>query len=347
MLTDSLCVRAIRYDGARLHLDSRADEPNPGPGEAVIRPLRMGVSAFDAALAVPATQDSGLGPRDSAPITLGHEFVGLVEKLHEDADRDLRKRWEGKRVVGSIDIVCARCDMCRAGLGGHCRARRILGRSGWDGCFADRFKLPLRNLAEVPREVHDVEAVVAQPLAAAAHIAQLLRVEGKPYVTVLGDGVGALLCAQVLVRLNASVRLLGAQAGKFSLCERWGIKHRHVSEVGRRADQDIVVDATDSGAGLDLALRLVRPRGKIVLAGVPRAAGSSAGAWFESIPAIVEHEIELLGSRGGNPADALPALARAEIDVLPLITRRCRLSDGAAALAAASAPDQIKVLIEP
>lgn len=331
-------MKALRYDGARVSLDPRADVPAPGPGEALIRPARMGISPFDVALAAQRVQGAPGGAQDIAPLILGHEFVGVVERLGEDADREARKRWEGKRVVGSVNIVCARCDLCRAGLGHHCRARRTLGIRGWDGCFADRFRLPVRNLVEVPREVHDEQAVFAQPLAAAAHVAQLLRVEGKPYVTVLGDSVAALLCAQVLAKLNASVRLLGADSGKFTLCERWGIKHRHISEVGRRADQDIVVDA--SGSGLDLAVHLVRPRGKVVL--LAPVSGPSA-----PLAVLVEHEIELLGSRGGSPADAITLLARAEIDVLPLISRRARLSEGVEALAAAGAADQVKVLFEP
>src|SRR5262245_6881969 len=272
----------------------------------------MGVSALDAALTAP-----GAGPpthdAPTLPITLGHEFVGVVESLHEDADRELRRRWEGKRVVGSIGIVCARCDMCRAGLGTHCRARRTLGLSGWDGCFAERFKLPLRNLVEVPRELDDERAVFAEPLGAAAHAAQMVRVEGKPYITVLGDGAAALLCAQVLARLNASVRLLGAQAGKFTLAEKWGIKHRHVSEAGRRADQDVVVEGTGGGGGLGLAPGLIRPGGKVVLGPPVRPGAAPPG---ESLYLIVEREVEVLGSRGGNPADGVALLARGQVDVL-------------------------------
>jgi threonine dehydrogenase-like Zn-dependent dehydrogenase len=215
--------------------------------------------------------------------------------------------------------------------------------NGWDGCFADRFKLPIRNLVEVPREVHDDQAVFTHPLAAAAHAANLIRVEGKPYVTVLGDGVAALLCAQVLARLNASVRLLGAQPGKFTLAERWGIKHRHASEVGRRADQDIVVDASGSGSGLDLAMQLVRPRGKVVLA--PPIEGAAAAIGAEALRLLAEREVELLGARGGNPADAVALLAQGVVDVLPLITSRRRLADGAAALA--HGPEQVRVVMEP
>lgn len=322
-------MRALRFDGKRLFLDAATPEPAPTPGAAVIRPLRMGISAFDASLTAGSP---------AQPIIPGHEFVGIVESVA--GEREIRSRWEGKRVVGSIGIVCAACDLCRAGLGHHCRARRTLGINGWDGCFAERFMLPVRNLVDVPAAVGDDQAVFAEPLAAAAHAAQLVRVEGKTYITVLGDGATALLCAQVFARRNASVRLLGAHASKIALCERWGIKHRHVSEPGRRADQDVVIDATGTGAGLALALEQVRPRGTILLLGHARAD-------TPPLDLLIDREISLVGSRGGAPADALALLSRAEVDTLPLITRRAKLADAAAALRAATDPDQIKVLLEP
>ncbi|MBX3376106.1 MAG: alcohol dehydrogenase catalytic domain-containing protein [Phycisphaeraceae bacterium] len=359
-------MRAIRFDGARAVVDPRAEDPIPGPGEAVVRPVRMGVSAFDAMVAHgakhggsapgPSTasgaagtpgqrgeaRDHGTGwkpvPREAGGLlTLGHRFVGVVEDLGEGADKEQRKRWVGKRVVGSINIVCSRCDLCRAGLGAHCRARRVLGVNGWDGCFAERFKLPLRNLCEVPREVDDDRAVFAEPLAGAVHTGQVVRVEGKTYVTVLGDGIDALLCAQVLARMNASVRLLGVRPERFGLCEKWGVKHRHAAEVGRRQDQDVVVDCTGTAAGLGLALGLVRPRGKVVMRSEMRPSGSEGGwVWGEGVDLgmVASGEVEVVGARCGSIADAVGVLARGEVDVLSLIARRGRLSDGASGLVA-------------
>jgi threonine dehydrogenase-like Zn-dependent dehydrogenase len=328
-------LRAIRFDGAGVVLDPRSAAPAPGPGEALVRLVRAGVSALDAAAA------AGQIPEGLAPgVVLGHQFTGTVEEVDPAADKDLRQRWLGKRVTASPAIVCARCDLCRAGLQSHCRARRVMGL-GAPGAFAERFIVPLRNLHEVPREVGDDQAVLSVPLAAAIHAAHRVRLEGKPYVTILGDGVDALLAGQVMVKLNASVRVLGTAPDKYGLCEKWGIKHRHLSEVGRRADQDIVVDCAGAAGSLALAMQLARPRGKIVLCAPP-----PAGVQPSLAPAI-EHELEIIGARAGSVPDALAALARAEVDVLPLITRRARLADGPAVLAAAAAPDQIKVLLDP
>jgi threonine dehydrogenase-like Zn-dependent dehydrogenase len=329
-------VRAIRFDGGGAVLDSKAPAPVAGPGEAVVRVIRAGVSAADGAVAGGARPDGLV-----AGTVLGQEFVGTVESLHETAEKDLRKRWIGMRIAASVNLVCAQCDLCRAGLQAHCRTRRVLGLSA-DGCLAEAIGLPLRNLHPVPREVGDDVASFAVPLSCAIHAAQLVRLEEKPFVTVLGDGVEGLLAAQVMVRLNASVRVLGTRAEHFGLCEKWGIKHRHTQEAGRRADQDIVVDCTGTAAGFGLALQLVRPRGKVVL--LARGAGSGPNA---ALGPVIEHEIEVLGARAGSVPDALAVLSRGEVDVLPLITRRCRLADGPAALLAAAAPGQLKVLVDP
>ena len=330
-------MRAIVFDGSKALLDERAQTPAAGPGEAVVRPVRMGVAGHEVALA--AARHT---PTPAAPITLGQEFVGVVEAVDESADRDLRKRWIGKRVVASPVIVCGRCDMCRAGLPAHCRNRRVIGITA-NGCFAASVVLPLRNLVELPASVGDDQGAFAQSLAGALHSAHLVRVEGKPYVTVLGDTVDGLLCAQVMARFNASVRLLGSNPGRFSLCEKWGIKHRHSSEVGRRSDQDIVVDCTGSTAGFNLALQLVRPRGKVVLRDHPHGGPANT----PNLAAVVEHEIEVLGARNGSVADAVATLARGEIDVLSLITRRARLVDAPSILNTPARDETLRVLLEP
>jgi len=328
-------VRAIRYDGNAAVFDQQAAQPEPAPGEALIRPTRLAIRSRDVASAKGLTGFTG---------TLGREFVGVVEAVNSTRDAD--NAWVGRRVVGSVNIICGTCDMCRAGLSNHCRHRRILGTRDYDGCLADHFVLPVRNLAHVPDNVDDDHAVFSDPLASVLHAAHMIRLEGKPYVTVLGDGPVGLLAAQVMARLNASVRLLGKSPSKFGLCEKWGVKHRHVDEAGRRADQDVVVDCTGDPTGFVTAMGLVRPRGTILLKTVPTFDDGATGATVDLTP-VVANEIQVTGARCGSMTDALAALSRNEVDTLSLITRRMRLGDGLDALRAAGDPDQIKVVLEP
>lgn len=344
-------MRALRFDGSTVSFERAWRDPVAAPGEAVVRPILTGVCSSDTEVARGLTTFSGV---------MGHEFVGVVESVNipGDAPQYLKdkKALVGKRVVGSINIVCGTCDMCKRGLSTHCRHRTVLGLSGRDGVMAERFTIPLNNLYAVPAGVDDDHAVFAEPLAGALHAAQMFKAEGKPYITVLGDGKLGLLTVQVMARLNASVRLLGKHPEKFGLCERWGIKHRHIDEAGRRQDQDVVVDCTGSAAGLTTAMAMVRPRGKIILKStisplrIPLGApvpGANHPAWSQPInlAPLVINEIEMIGSRCGSIPDALNALSQGLVQVAPLITKRGPLEEAPELLAAASRGN-IKVLID-
>lgn len=327
-------MRALVLSDKQVRLVANHPEPAPAAGEAVIKPLLMGVCSTDVELARGYMNFNGV---------LGHEFVGMVEKV---ADKKHAK-WVGKRVVGTINCVCGQCQMCRAGLKEHCLERTVLGIAGRDGVFAERFALPVVNLIEVPQAVDNDRAVFTEPLAAAYQILRQITIEGRPYITVLGDGRLGLLCAQVMSQLNATVRLVGKHPEKLALCEKWGVKHRLLGDVGLRADQDIVVDCTGKADGLRFAMQMVRPRGKIVLKTTTAPAPGSPGTETLDLSPLVVNEIQVIGSRCGPFPEALSALAGGKIDVLSLISRRMKLADAVEALKASTRPDIIKVLLEP
>lgn len=329
-------MRALVLNEKGVGVDERYAGPAALPaGEVLIRPTRMGVCSTDIELVKGYMAFEGV---------LGHEFVGVVEEVGPGVDG----AWVGRRVVGEINCVCGDCDMCLGGLREHCRRRTVLGIMGRDGCFAERFLLPALNLHAVPDNVDDDRAVFVEPLAAALQVVRQLTIEGRPNVTVLGDGRLGLLCTQVLAQLNATVRCVGKHEAKLGLCEKWGIKHRLLGDVGLRQDQDIVVDCTGSASGLTTAMAMLRPRGTLVLK-TTVAPGSSPGRVGEGIDLspIVINELNVIGSRCGPFAEALDVLSREAVDVVSLISRRMKLSDGVAALEAAKKGGAIKVLLEP
>ena len=324
-------MRALRLDGTSPKLVTAQPRPEPQNGEALIRTRLAAVSGIEIELCRSLLDFQG---------TLGHEFVGVVESINGDDHPQL----VGKRVVGSVAAVCGRCDMCQTGLRNHCRNRTVLGIIGRDGCLADWLVLPATNLELVPDSIDDDHAVFVDLLACAIQSARQLTIEGKPYITVLGDGPLGLLMVQVMSKLNASVRLIGRYSEKLALCEKWGVKHRHIDDIGRRADQDIVVDCSGSPTGLEVAMQLVRPRGTIVVKSMYANRADRVAA-VDYAP-IVMKEITLIGSRSGPIREALSTIAAEAVDVVSLIGKRMTLNDGPAVLQTAAQPGMLKVLVD-
>jgi len=263
---------------------------------------------------------------------LGHEFVADVVS---SPDKDLT----GQRVAGEINVVCGRCDLCLSGLSSHCRARSVLGILNHDGAFADFVRLPATNLHVLPKSVDDDQAVFIEPLAAAFQVLKQIKLDGRKWVTVLGDGRLGLLVAQVLRNAGCPVRVIGKHADKLAMCEKWQIRSRPVDDITPRHDQDVVVDCTGSASGFELAMQIVRPRGTIVLKST-----FAAGKPLNLAPLVID-EINVVGSRCGPFREAIRALAEKQIDVASLITRRMKLEQGVEAMELAGRPGVLKVIL--
>lgn len=320
-------VRAVRRNDQELFLDRDAPEPKAVSGQAVIRPSHVLIGDADLAVARGLVDHQGV---------LGHQFVGRVESCEDDA-------WAGKRVVGQIDISNPASELARRGLGAHDPQREILGLRSRGGCLADRFVLETRNLVEVPQAITDEQAVLTFSLASAIHAGQIAHIEGRPFVSVLGDGLIGLLCAQVMTRKNASVRLLSNRSDPLELCAKWGIKHRRLDEVGRRGDQDVIIETTGAAESFDDAIRMVRPLGTVVLCGQP--VPSTEGTIPINHAMISDKEIRVQGARSGSLSEGIRAMTSGDIDLSGLITKRHTFDDAIGALRSAQDPANLGVLV--
>jgi alcohol dehydrogenase len=315
-------MRALVFDQSLLY-QSRRPEPPAEQGDSLLKVRQAGICATDLEITKGYMGFRGV---------LGHEFVADVV---ESPDKSL----VGQRVVGEINCVCGRCDLCLSGLSSHCRNRTVLGIQNHDGAFAEFVRLPAANLHVVPKAVDDDNAVFVEPLAAAFQILKQVRLDERKWVTVLGDGRLGLLVAQVLRNTGAPVRVIGRHPDKLALCEKWSIRSRPLDDISPRHDQDVVVDCTGSPAGLELALQLLRPRGTLVLK------STFAGGKPLNLASAVIDEITIVGSRCGPFREALRALAEKSVDVVSLIHRRTKLEQGVEAMALAARPGVLKVLL--
>lgn len=323
-------MRAARIQSGSLVVDAGYPEPTAEPGVAVVRVSRVLITETDLGVA------RGIVPHTGV---LGQAFVGVVERVVGADPRGLT----GRTVVASPDLPAPTSDLARRGMGAHDPDRAVLGVRGRDGCLADLVAVPSGALVPVPDGVDADRAVFALPLARALHAAQIVRIPGKPFVTVLGDNLRALLAAQVLARLNASVRLLGTLPDRFDRCARWGVKHRHRDEAGRRADQDVVIDSERTAASFALACGLARPRATVVLLGETPHGPGSEGA---DLGPVIERELTVVGARCGSLGEGVEMLRSGSIDLDGLITKRFRLEDARDALRAAADPATVAVVVD-
>jgi alcohol dehydrogenase len=314
-------MQGLYFDG-NLEL-KELPRPEPGPGEVLIRVSLAGVCRTDLEVLKGYHGFKGV---------LGHEFVGRVAG-------PTASPWLGQRVVGEINIGCGDCDLCRRGLPNHCRGRQVLGLIGRDGAFAQFLTLPERNLHPVPDELPDDAAVFTEPLAAALQVLETTPISPGARIMVVGDGRLGLLVSWVLALTGAAVHLTGHHEEHLALAAPYGVGAFLEKDLPA-GDYDVVVEASGSPGGLDLALARVRPRGAVVLK------STYTGRYPLDPARLVVPEVRLLGSRCGPFAAALRLLQQGRVDPSPLVARSFPLSQGQEALEWARRSGVLKVLLD-
>lgn len=330
-------MRALVYNGTKLILEQNYILSSPVEGEALIRVVQVGICNTDLEITRGYMDFKGV---------LGHEFVGVVEEIYGEQVREQYNHLLNTRVVGDINAACNRadCSYCQRGMPTHCPNRTTLGIVKRDGAFADYLMLPFENLHVVPDTVSDEEAVFVEPLAANFEMLEQVHIKPTESVIILGDGKMGQLAAQVLALSGCDISMVGKHEEKLALVERYGVVTYPLKDIeqivvdsGRRVDH--VVECTGSAQGIELALKLVRPRGTIHLK------STVADRTTLNLAPIVVDEIRVQGSRCGPFAPALRALSQKRIEVRPLISASYTLDEALAAFEYAEQKDVLKVLV--
>jgi threonine dehydrogenase-like Zn-dependent dehydrogenase len=315
-------MRALVYDNNQTRLQTAIPLPEPQGDEVLLKIRRAGICNTDLELIA--------GMYDFAGIP-GHEFVAVVEQGPPHL--------LGKRVVGEINVACGSCDFCRLGIPSQCRNRRTVGIRRHPGAFADYMALSAQNLHVVPDAISDDQAVFIEPLAAALQITEAVHISPRDRAAVLGLGKLGLLAAQVLKLTGAEVIGITRRELQKRLLEKWDIPAAAYPET-RAESFHIVIDCTGQAQGFEDALRLVQPRGTLILKstynGLPKA----------DLTQIAVREIRLIGSRCGPFESAIRLLKIGLIDVTALIEARYPFDSIIEALQHAARPGALKILLD-
>ena len=304
---------------------SMRDVPRPDKkGEALIRIRQAGICSTDLELL------KGYYPYTGVP---GHEFVGEVVEAND-------RSWIGQRVVGEINEVCGACEQCLNGRPTHCENRTVLGIINRDGTFAEYTSLPMANLHRVPDSVPDQAAVFTEPFAAALEIQEQVHIQPTDRVLLIGAGRLGQLIAQTLALIGSDLRVLARHPYQQKLLTDRGIRVIREEEI-QPWRWDVVVEATGSPTGFEIARKAIRPRGTLVMKSTYK------GEMSVNFSSIVVDEVNIIGSRCGPFEPALRLMETKQVDPTVLIAAEFELNNALKAFEEAAKAGMLKTLVKP
>jgi L-iditol 2-dehydrogenase len=321
-------------------------KPIPGPGELLVRIEAAGLCGSD--------RHMFRGEYPTAlPVTLGHEFCGIVEAAGPGAGRVPL----GARVTADPNIACGYCPACRIGRPNLCHNLVAVGVFR-DGGFADYVVVPQLQAFELPHDLPAAHGAFCEPLACCLHGLDVARIEPGQSVAVLGGGVIGLLMVQ-LARLAGAATVVLSTRQEPRRCLALELGATHV--VDASAGDPLAAVAGPAGiipGGVDVVLEC---------AGVPEtfrqsigmARGGGAVVVFGVMPEgeivgvepfdLLFRELRLEGAYL-NPLThgrAAQMVASGQLELNRLITRTISLAELPVVLGASPGFGEIKTIVRP
>ena len=289
------------------HQVTMEDRPHsrPAAGECEIAVAAAGICGSD------ISGFLGHSRRRIPPLVLGHELVG-------------RRTSDGERVVANPLISCGRCTACLSGAQNLCESWRLLGMDRTDGCYQEYVNVPEAQVFEIPDEVSDAQAVVAEPLANIVHLFRMAAPLPFFRLGIVGGGTMGSLAVLTAKRLGVrEILVQDVSEVRLETVRKMGatLAANVTTEAGREEAKrfaghglDLVLDASGVGPARQAAFDLCRPGGLVVLLGMGQERSE-----IDFVTSIrKEHRVSM--SFAYTPADfarSLKLLTAGEIDLRP------------------------------
>ncbi|MCD5397498.1 zinc-binding dehydrogenase [candidate division NPL-UPA2 bacterium] len=253
------------------------------------------------------------------PTLFGHEFAGDIVRGGERR-RDVKHFSEGVRVVAANSAPCNACFFCKRGK--HNLCEDIL--FNW-GAFAEYIRLPARivqqNVHHIPPGLSYEEAALVEPLSCVVLGSEAADIQsGDTVVIAGGTGPIGLMHLQLAINRGAGeVIVIGLKDERWTVAKELGASHlinaegedpvARVRELTEGRGVDVVIESAGLPQVWEMALKLVRKGGRLVLfGGLPRGTTVSFDAArlhydaltikgvFHHTPRTVEQALSLLTS---------------------------------------------------
>ncbi|MCA0043456.1 2,3-butanediol dehydrogenase [Celeribacter litoreus] len=198
-------MKAARWHGVKDIRVEDIPEPSPSAGEVKVKVAWTGICGSDlheylaGPIFVPVDEEHPLS-QDKAPITMGHEYCGVVEELGEG----VTGLSVGDRVAIEPIFACGECAACLEGKYNLCDSLGFVGLSGGHGGFATHSVVPARMVHKMPDGLSMEQGALVEPAAVALHAVRLSKIKAGDKAAVFGAGPIGLLVVEALRVAGAS-----------------------------------------------------------------------------------------------------------------------------------------------
>jgi len=212
--------------------------------------------------------------RIKPPLTLGHEFCGIVERVGDE----VRAVTQGDFVSAEMHVNCGHCHQCRLGQAHICQNLRIIGIDQ-DGAFAEFVRIPASNIWKLDPAIPEHYGAILDPLGNAVHTVLAGPVAGQ-MVLVTGCGpIGLMAIAVAKACGSSTVFATETNEQRRAMAKKMG-----ADVVINPAAEDAVksILGETGGTGVDALLEMsgnplaiqqgfkaLRPGGRASLLGIP------------------------------------------------------------------------------
>ncbi|RLC36410.1 MAG: hypothetical protein DRH33_07060 [Candidatus Nealsonbacteria bacterium] len=326
---------ALRYYGVG---DIRVENiPNPicNPKEAVVKVKYAGICGSDLHIF-----RKGMFVK-STPITMGHEFSGVVETIGSE----VRELSPGDHVIGDPRVSCNNCKWCQAGSYNLCPELGFIGEV-LPGCFAEYIVIDSKKLFKIPFSLNLKEAALVEPLAVALHIIQNSSLSHRDAIGIVGAGPIGILSLLVIQKFyTKNVTVIDISSNRLEKAKILGAhKIMQGFPINSSERVDIVIEAVGSEETLNNSFKWLNPQGKLIMCGL----------YEDNIKIdpnnILYKELKLIGVNAyetENIRKAIELLSNKYIEVGSIITDILPLSKAVKGFKLLTASDKksIKVLL--
>lgn len=200
---------------------------------------------------------------------LGHEIAGRVMEV----GKKVKSFSRGDRVVVEPLINCSKCYYCKSGNYQLCTKLKSLGKD-LNGGFAEYVIVPGNKVFKLEKRITYEEGVLFDSLAVCIHAFNLTGGIKDHKVAIIGDGTMGRICLQLAEYYQAqNVTMIGKHIKKRDFTSK-KILVINFDQMNRPDNLKNYFDVVFESVGrrqsetLNLAIDLVKPKGKIIVLGV-------------------------------------------------------------------------------